>query len=144
MRTKNQKQPADKSYRLADASEQVRNVDIGTVSAGRHGTRYFGNSVGMFIVAAIGGHVDVLEKLQETGEVDINRPTKNLFTPLMAASGRGREDVVKYLLGLNGIGITLRDAIGANAVHHAAWHGHLDVVKILLETGEFDVNDQGP
>jgi hypothetical protein len=57
---------------------------------------------------------------------------------LSVAAQTGRADVVELLLEL-GMDPDLEDAEGVRALHHAAWHGAINVVRLLIDRGA-DVN----
>lgn len=64
-------------------------------------------------------------------------------TPLICAAGAGRKDCVEALLerGAN-VNATGASTMKATAMHHAALHGHTEVVEILLQHGaDSDMRD---
>ena len=56
-------------------------------------------------------------------------------TPLMYASRAGRVENVRFLLQENRSISNFKDRLGYAAIHYAAEHGHMDVVKLLLDSG---------
>ena len=99
------------------------------------------------LFAAQGGHVEVVKLLVANG-ANISAMDYGGSTPFLEASRRGRVDVVQYLLGVDGVDKNATDKQGWNAVHCAANGGHLDVIKVLLESGiqkdTKDVDGQTP
>ena len=55
-------------------------------------------------------------------------------TPLMYAAGKGRFDVVKYLIN-HGADISKTNDFKLSALHYASEYGHLKVVELLLSKG---------
>ncbi len=62
------------------------------------------------------------------------RTTTAGWTPLMAASDKGRVLLVEWLLK-KGAGVNAAMATGWTAAHSAAKNGHVDVLKLLLAKG---------
>lgn len=65
---------------------------------------------------------------------DIDRPSWQGQTPLIAAAGAGQAAVVRLLIK-NGAKVDRTDSQSLTPMMHAAWHGHNDVVEILLNHG---------
>ena len=59
----------------------------------------------------------------------------NDWTPLMVASGKGHTEVMKQLLKHTDININYQAVGGITALHLASQNGHIDIVRILLESG---------
>ena len=99
-----------------------------------------------FLVAAVGGVVDVMRVLAEHG-ADIRLRTDSNGTPLMAAAGLGRaigevlvsEDetlaAAKLLFELGGVDVNVVDTIGNSALHYAAFMRRDSIVQLLVEHG---------
>ena len=84
--------------------------------------------------AAYVGHVNIVNLLLDNS-VNVNsRTKKNGATPLMLASSCGNEPVVYFLLQ-NGAKIDAQDNRGWTSLLYATFHGHLEVVKTLLDAG---------
>lgn len=64
-------------------------------------------------------------------------------TPLMIACEAGRPENVKFLLGPRRSNIEAKSKHGYAALHYAAYHGHIDCIKELVEGG-VDINKGGP
>lgn len=56
-------------------------------------------------------------------------------TPLMYAARAGRVENVRFLLQENRSIPAFKDRLGYAAIHYAAEYGHIDVVKLLLDSG---------
>lgn len=79
--------------------------------------------------AAYSGNNDIVRLLlDKSAYIDAESPNKT--TPLMMASMAGKIHTVKLLLD-EGADLTLRNAIGMNAVDFAAKHEHPDIVEGL-------------
>ncbi|KAL4231203.1 Fibronectin type 3 and ankyrin repeat domains protein 1 [Mactra antiquata] len=76
--------------------------------------------------------MELLEKIIESGDVNIDVPDKYGFTPLMQASNKGYERCVDLLLK-RGAEVDAQNDAGKTALMFACYSGHLDCVKILRE-----------
>lgn len=93
-------------------------------------------------VAALYGHIRVVNVLIEHG-ADTDLPIGGYKeTPLILASGEGRIKTIKALLSA-GADINIKSADGRTALIEAAGNGHTEVVNILLRAGAA-VNIKGP
>lgn len=90
--------------------------------------------------AAISGSLIVLHILVQGG-ASINVMDSSLKTPLMYAAENNHVSLVKYLLKINA-DLKARAHDGMTVLHYAAKAGHNDVIKVLLDTGDIDVNIQ--
>lgn len=75
--------------------------------------------------------------------VDVNCPTPEGLTPLMIASGHGRQQMVDLLLTAGARVLAVEPRAGATALHKAALSGNPDVAALLLDHGAF-VDQQSP
>lgn len=100
--------------------------------------------------AASQGSLDVQKILVDMG-ADIeavstdsniwNNPSLNHATPLILATGNGRTANVRHLVA-RGANIRARNGLGEMAIHLAAWRGHLDIVRMMLDEGiDIEVKD---
>ncbi|TFK21924.1 ankyrin, partial [Coprinopsis marcescibilis] len=63
-------------------------------------------------------------------------------TPLILASMAGWEDVVAFLMGVEGVDVNLADRSGQTALFAAVARHRAGLVKAMLLRGGFDVNDR--
>lgn len=75
-----------------------------------------------------------MELLQRKGEIDIDVPDSNGFTPLGIASRNGRADVVKILID-RGADVAAEGPNRQTALHLAVKNGHHETVNLLVEAG---------
>lgn len=92
----------------------------------------FGDSA--IMVAALGGHLVLVKKLQERG-AEINPAG---WTPLAYAATNGKTEVVRYLLDI-GANPNALSPNGTTALMMAVRGGHIETVDLLLAKGA-DVN----
>jgi len=94
------------------------------------------------IAACITGRgIDIVEDVKNALEkgADINEQhERSGQTPLMAATLRGKINIVKYLLS-EGADLTIPERQGYTPAHGAAFQGRPDVMKVLIDAGA-DVN----
>ena len=64
-------------------------------------------------------------------------------TPLSWAAEKGHEDVVRLLLGREGVDINAKDDGGMTPLSWAAHIGHAAVVRLLIEREIIDINTEG-
>ena len=82
--------------------------------------------------ASFFGIVELVTTLIEIKYYDINEGDFSGCTLLGWAAHNGHEEVVKMLLGREGVKLDKPDSFGQTPLSHAAWTGHEGVVKILL------------
>lgn len=63
----------------------------------------------------------------------------NDLTPLMIASSKGHEEIVKALLKAKA-NVNEVDKKGQNALHYATFYGHMKVAELLVREGKINVN----
>jgi len=73
--------------------------------------------------------------LFETGVCDANRSTEFDVSPLWAATYNQHLEVVKFLVGCEGIELDKRSHDGKTAFWIACSSGNLELVKCLFESG---------
>ena len=88
------------------------------------------------MVAALGGHLAIVKKLQARG-AEINTPG---WTPLAYAASTGQTEVVRYLLE-SGAKVDALSANGTTPLMMAARGGHAATIDLLLAKGA-DINHQ--
>ena len=88
-------------------------------------------------LAAVQGNLYALKLLAEKDGDVIDFKGPNGETPLIAASGKGRIDVCKYLVEEKKANINLEDD-GKNALIHAARSERAEVIKLLLQNKQRD------
>jgi ankyrin repeat protein len=82
------------------------------------------------------GDILAVKALVEDG-ADPDTPIEygeNKVTPLMKAAGRGRRDIVRYLVS-KGAKVNARNADGDTALMEAVKRGFDDIVSLLFEAG---------
>jgi len=85
-------------------------------------------------VAATQGNTDVVKFLADHN-ANVNIPaTRNKWTPLMRASKKGFEKIVKILLSA-GADVNAKSYIGWTALHAAVEEGSVHITKMLLKYG---------
>ncbi|XP_062587639.1 serine/threonine-protein phosphatase 6 regulatory ankyrin repeat subunit B-like [Saccostrea cucullata] len=87
--------------------------------------------------AAWGGNIDLFNFLLEKG-LDIKTKRNNGKTVLHLCCMNGKLDMCKYLVKTYPHLLYIKDDIGENALHDAAWGGNIDLFYFLLEKG-FDI-----
>ena len=97
-----------------------------------------------FFDACERGNLDKVKKFIKKG-YDVNKTSERHFlpkTPLMFAAGKGKFDVVKYLID-HGADVSKKAWNKRTALHYASERGDLKVVEALLSKGaEIDVEDE--
>uniref|UniRef100_A0A8C1Y5M1 Euchromatic histone-lysine N-methyltransferase 2 n=1 Tax=Cyprinus carpio TaxID=7962 RepID=A0A8C1Y5M1_CYPCA len=88
--------------------------------------------------AAQRGLLEVCYLLIQAG-AKVDAQDKTLRTPLLEAIVNNHVEVVKYLIQS---GACVYHADGSTGLHHAAKLGNLEVVLLLLSTGQVDINAQ--
>lgn len=129
--------------RGADLNARIENMPwFRTLTQNRHWTEIGGSTA--FWRAAFANDIKAMKLLQDAG-ADINIPTINGTTPLMAASGVGwapnysttaptRIESVKYLLAA-GADVNHIDDLGFNVMHGAGFTGDLELIQLLADAG---------
>ena len=90
-----------------------------------------------FLYAALHGHVDILEKLSESGG-DVLTKSGDGSTALHLAAYYGHDDVVRYLMKTSGGGKldpNVKDLDGSTPLHNAAYKGQCACAFTLLDHG---------
>jgi ankyrin repeat protein len=101
-------------------------------------------SVAPLHMATVAGHLAIVKIFIEEAKLDIETRDEFGRTPLLAAAGPSKLEVLRYLLGqgadptarTNTTGIAkeyLGEFAGADALEFAAVHGELEVLQLLLE-----------
>ncbi|XP_062573887.1 serine/threonine-protein phosphatase 6 regulatory ankyrin repeat subunit B-like [Saccostrea cucullata] len=88
--------------------------------------------------AAWGGNIDLFKFLVEKG-FDINVSSNDGKTVLHLCCMNGELEMCKHLTENNSHLLCIKDRIGNNVLHAAAWGGNIDLFKFLMEKG-FDIN----
>jgi hypothetical protein len=90
-----------------------------------------GSGATALLIAAAGGHTDVMKLLIDAG-ADVSWQDKHGDSPLMAAVRIGALDAVKLLL-TRGARLDQQDSGGRTALMWAARTGRVDVARVLLD-----------
>lgn len=86
------------------------------------------------MVAAAKGHDLVVNLLLDHG-ADANVADTYGWTPLMRAAYENRAGAVRAFLRTGKVELDARDETGSTALHHAAAQGHVEIARLLLESG---------
>uniref|UniRef100_A0A670I4D2 [histone H3]-lysine(9) N-methyltransferase n=1 Tax=Podarcis muralis TaxID=64176 RepID=A0A670I4D2_PODMU len=89
--------------------------------------------------AAQKGFLEICHVLLQAG-ANINTVDKLRRTPLMEAVANNHVELARYLVKRGGCVYTKDD--GSTCLHHAAKNGNVEMVSLLLSTGQVDVNAQ--
>ena len=99
-----------------------------------------GSDPSLLVFHAELGDLSQVEDLLSEG-ADVNGVDEYGWTALMKASNEGHADVVRALVGVDGIDVNAVSKVGrATALMRASAMGHADVVKVLVEVAGIDVN----
>jgi ankyrin repeat protein len=90
---------------------------------------------GALASATLGGKLHVFKYLVEEAGADERWAGGGGMAPLIWAASIGQADIVKYLLGRQGINIDAKTDSGHSALSMACRSGHLKVVKLLVAAG---------
>ncbi|KAL9131206.1 MAG: hypothetical protein Q9217_000808 [Psora testacea] len=85
--------------------------------------------------ASKNGNMEIFESLLERNP-DPDPSDHGGVTPLMAAARNGHRDIVEALILRGADKSARKKSSGAQAIHQAATHGYLDVVKLLVDKGD--------
>jgi ankyrin repeat protein len=97
----------------------------------------------VLIMAAGMGHVDVVEYLRGRQDIDIDAKSEKGHTALGYACLQGHLEVAKLLVAA-GARVNYQTSNDWGPLVSAAWGGHLQVVKYLVEEAGADVRCAGP
>jgi len=90
------------------------------------------------MLAAEMGYLEVVKELLKAQGCAVNQQAKNGATALMKAVQHGHVAAVKELLNIPGINMDLclqdDNIAGSSLLHMAAMYGHLEIVKLLLDS----------
>ena len=86
-------------------------------------------------IAAFQGFIKIVEYLVEDKKANIENKGSFNRTPLMSAAEMGHDKIVEFLLSHGAIVDSKSNAEGNGdmAIHLAAYFGHLEVIRLLLE-----------
>ena len=89
--------------------------------------------------AAKKGHLEIVRRLLRFDTIDINQKFWN-NSPICIASEMGHLEVARLLLAQGArLDINSKTYLGYTALSLAAFHGHLDIIDLLLEDSRLDV-----
>lgn len=93
-----------------------------------------------FRLAAAESHFECVQTLLRY-HCDPNSRDADSRTTLYILALENKYKIVKFLLeNAKGIDVNLADNEGRSALHVAAWQGHSEMVRLLIQTGGADVN----
>ncbi len=87
--------------------------------------------------AAQFGHKQVIERLLNVKNLDIDATDKQGMTALHLAISRGYEEICKYLID-NGASINTATKERRTCLHLAVDAGHTDIVSLVIQTGRYE------
>lgn len=128
----------DEHKSLLAAVAELSSVEIARLLIERGGATVRGS--GAIIMAAEEGKLDMLKFLLERGadvnEVGIEHPTDPRFqedvgTALHRAVWAGKGDVARFLLGVEGVDLGLKDGLGRTVVQIAEEGGDREIVEMV-------------
>lgn len=90
--------------------------------------------------AAAGGYVDIIACLRLAG-CDLNLVDYENRTPIFDAVSNHKVKAIEYLIDCGAV-LGTKDTKGMTCLHLAARQGHPDLIKLLLNTGKFDMNEK--
>ncbi|PFX17666.1 Histone-lysine N-methyltransferase EHMT1 [Stylophora pistillata] len=90
--------------------------------------------------AAAGGYVDIIACLRLAG-CDLNLVDYENRTPIFDAVSNHKVKAIEYLVDCGAV-LGTKDTKGMTCLHLAARQGHTDLIKLLLKTGKFDINEK--
>jgi serine/threonine-protein phosphatase 6 regulatory ankyrin repeat subunit B len=114
---------------IANDTDRIRALLV----AGAEVDSEFQDGSTALVVAAYGGHVDIVGILLDAG-ANVNAATRAGATPLMAAALGNHAAVIQALIGA-GADVNRRAGNGSTALMEAAYAGSLDTVRILVDSG---------
>jgi ankyrin repeat protein len=145
----------DTTEKISDINISQENLDHDLLYAVQHGktadvvalisqganinatSGYFKNTP--LILAAEGGHIDIINILISTPGIQVNQKNKDLYTALMSAAAFGRTAAIKVLLTVNGILVNLQNEYGKTALILAVKSKKTDTVSALLDAPDIDI-----
>ena len=91
-------------------------------------------------------NLTMIQLVLAKNETNVNRCSSSGFTPLDSACSivsisNGHLDVVKLLLGAEGINVNQATNDGVTALYIASENGHLELMKLLLDAEGINVNE---
>lgn len=94
------------------------------------------------MVAAVKGHDGVVDVLLDNG-ANANVADTYGWTPLMRAAYENRAGTVRVFLRNGKAKLEEADETGSTALHHAAAQGHVEIARLLLDSGaQVDVRNR--
>lgn len=120
---------------------EERNIDINTLDRTQRyislGWIFYSTGLPPLMIAASGGHHDIMNLLLSHEGIDVNKhtPSPYLDTVLTYATRCGDSHVVGTLLERPGIDLNACDSTARTALHWASLKGHLDITQALLQAG---------
>lgn len=114
---------------------KVKDIDVNLVETSTGGSA--------LQAAALLGHTDITRQLLLKEGVEVNRQSREGYSPLMMAARGGHVGVVKLLLQHDSVDMNLEDNIGDTALTAAATAGQHAIVSLILQSlKKVDINHQ--
>lgn len=130
----------DEHKSLLAAVAELASVDIARLLIERGGATVKGS--GAIVMAAEEGKLDMVQLLLEKGadvnEVGIEHPTdpryhEDVGSALHRAVWGKKEEVVRFLLGVEGVDLRLKDGLGRTAMQLAEEGGDKEIIEMLRQ-----------
>ena len=91
------------------------------------------------LIAALCGHLNLCKILIDKHNFDKDTADKNGWTALHYSAGYGSYELFRYFADM-GVDIYLKSNRGKNCLHIAAFNGHSNLCKVLIDKHNFDVH----
>ncbi len=98
----------------------------------------------VLLAAVRAGDPDAVTAELDKEDVDVDMVSPDGLTPLMIASQDGRADIVAVLLAAGADARIVDPLMKATPGHKAGYRGHAEVARLLCQSGNLELDAQGP